>query len=619
MKLAKLAIGGCLPLFISLAHAGSPEMETTVVTATRIEQSLAEVLAPVSVFERADIERIAPLDLQELLSRATGVSMLRNGGRGSATSLFLRGNNSNHTLVLVDGVRVSSATSGSPALTNLPPELIERVEIVRGPRSVLYGSEAIGGVVNIITKKFHDTDGVKPFVQLSAGSNNTLKALAALNGGNADTQFSLSLLHDETDGVDNTTSTAGRHGDDDAFEQQALNFSLVHRINERANLYAMYQQSDSENDYDANCYDNAWNTVECAPYGDNSVSVGSLRGEFLLTDNWKLTLSAGRSGDESETEYRYVDPASPRGDIFKTTRKQGGIQNDFTLGKAYTLTLGGEYFSDKVKSTQNYDQGERDASAGYLQWQADHGLIDYVLGWRHDNNEQFGSHNTRNAAAGIDLTESIKMVLSYGEGFNAPTFNDLYYPGYGNPDLEPEHSKNREVEIRGQQSWGRWSLNYFTNDVEKLIAYNPITFGPDQINSARIKGVEASVSTVIALWHIDANITLLDTEDRDLGRELRRRPDRQANINVDREWDRWGVNASLRLVGSRYEDAANNDELSGYGLLDAGISYRLREDLSLKFAVKNALDKEYISARGGSLGDYQSVGREALLSITYNP
>ena len=618
MKLAKFAIGGCLPLFFSLAHAGSPEMETTVVSATRVEQSIAEVLAPVSVFERADIERIAPLDLQELLSRATGVAMLRNGGRGSVTSLFLRGNNSNHTLVLIDGVRVSSATSGSPALNNLPPELIERVEIVRGPRSVLYGSEAIGGVVNIITKKFHDTDGVKPFVQLSAGSNNTLKAMAALNGGNADTQFSLSLLHDETDGVDNTSSTVGLHGDDDAFEQQAVNFSLTQRINDRASLYAMYQRSDSENDYDSNCYV-GWTTVDCAPYGDNSVSVGSLRGEFLVSDNWKLTLSAGRSGDQSKTKYDYLDPAAPSGDIFKTTRKQGGLQNDFTLSEAYTLTVGAEYFSDKVKSTQSYDKGERDAKAGYAQWQADHGLIDYVLGWRYEDNEQFGSHNTRNAAAGLDLTSNIKVVLSYGEGFNAPSFNDLYYPGYGNANLEPEQSKNREVEIRGQQSWGRWSLNYFTNDVEKLIAYNPITSGPDQIDSARIKGVEASVSTVIAMWHVDANITLLDTEDRDLGKELRRRPDRQANINVDREWDRWGVNASLRLVGGRYEDAANTDELSGYGLLDAGVSYRLREDLSLKFAVKNALDKEYISARGGSLGNYESVGREALLSITYNP
>ena len=157
MKNRPLAVNTALLAALSsplITSAG--EIETTVVTATRTEQSIAEVLAPVTVFERADIERIAPLDLQELLSRAAGISFVRNGGRGAATSLFVRGNQSNHTLLLVDGVRVGSATLGSPSLTNLPPELIERVEIVRGPRSALYGSEAIGGVINIITKKYHD-------------------------------------------------------------------------------------------------------------------------------------------------------------------------------------------------------------------------------------------------------------------------------------------------------------------------------------------------------------------------------------------------------------------------------------------------------------------------------
>ena len=599
------------------------EIETTVVTATRTEQSIAEVLAPVTVFERADIERIAPLDLQELLSRAAGISFVRNGGRGSATSLFVRGNQSNHTLLLVDGVRVGSATLGSPSLTNLPPELIERVEIVRGPRSALYGSEAIGGVINIITKKYHDTDGVKPFVQLSAGTQGTVKTVAAVNGGNADTQFSLSGLYEQTDGVDNTTSKALRHGDDDGFEQQAINASVSHRFTARAKVHALYQHSDSESEYDTNCYSPFPNNFGCEPYTDSTVTVAGLRGEFQLSDNWALKLTAGQSTDESQTRYRYRDPAlvaaNLRGDVFETTRKQFTAQNDWQLGKHHVLTLGGEHINDEVDSTLSYGKDERENNAGFAQWQADYGRIDYALGWRHDSNEQFGSHDTRNAAAGLDLPMSMKVIASYGEGFNAPTFNDLYYPGYGNPNLEPESSKNRELELRGKHAWGQWSVNYFINDVDKLIQYNPATFGPDQIESARIEGLELSLATVVRQWHIEANATLLDTEDKNSGKELRRRADSQVNIDVDRQWQQWGVNASVRLTSDRYENTSNTDELPGYGLVDAGVSYQINDSLKLQLLVKNLFDKDYVSARHFSLGNYESIGREALLSVTYAP
>lgn len=624
MKIAPLASSSMLlTTLLSPLVGNAGSIETTVVTATRTEQSIAEVLAPVTVFERADIERIAPLDLQELLSRATGVSFVRSGGRGANTSLFIRGNQSNHTLVLVDGVRIGSATLGTPALTNLPPELIERVEIVRGPRSALYGSEAIGGVINIITKKYHDTDGLKPLAKLSAGTQGSYKSVAGLSGGNANTQFNLIGLYEETEGVDNTANTSFGHGDKDGFEQQAVNASLNHRFSSRAQISAVYQQSDSENEFDRACY-SPWPTqYTCEPYGDSRVSAGKISGSFALTANWLLRISAGQSKDESRTRYRKLDPvliaANYSGDFFDTTRKQVNIQNDIQLGKHYVLTLGGEHLNDKVDSNLNFGKDERESNAGFAQWQADFGRIDYVLGWRHDDNEQFGSHDTRNAALGLDIAPNLKLVASYGEGFNAPAFNDLYYPGYGKADLVPEESSNRELELRGKQAWGSWSVNYFLNDVDQLIQYNPATFSPDQIESARIEGLELSLATVIAQWHLEANATLLDTEDKNSGKELRRRPNSQVNIDIDRQWQKWGINAGLRLTSDRYEDPSNTDELPGYGLVDAGVSYQFNDSFKLQLAVKNLFDKDYISARHGSLGDYQSIGREALLSVTYAP
>ena len=596
------------------------EMETTIVTATRTEQAIADSLAPVTVFERADIERIQPVDLQELLARAVGVSFVRNGGRGASTSLFLRGNQSNHTLVLVDGVRIGSATLGSPSLTNLPPELIERVEIVRGSRSSLYGSEAIGGVVNIITRKYHDTDGVKPLLQLGIGTQGSSKVLAAVSGGNSQSQFNLSALQENTDGIDNTASKSGVHGDKDGFEQTAYNLSLSHKINDRAKLSALYQNSSSESDYDTNCYGTGFVKYSCSPYSNSEVNVANLRGEFQLLQNWLLTLSAGESKDQSQVKHHYIEPGAMgvSGDNFDTTRKIYSAQNDWLLGENHVVTVGFERLLDEVDSNLNYGEDSRSNKAVFAQWQADFGIVDLTIGGRNDDNEQFGTYDTGNASVGIQIAKPVKLIASYGEGFNAPTFNDLYYPFYGVATLKPETSENQELELRVDQAWGSWSTSYFENDVDELIQYNPATFGPDQIKGAELKGLELSMVTSLYQWNIEANATYLKAIDTSTDKDLRRRARRQFNIDADRQWQNWGTSASLRFVGKRYEDTKNTDRLGGYALVDTAVSYRVNEQLRLNLALKNIFDREYVTARGG-LGDYQPIGREAMLSITYTP
>ncbi|WP_295876439.1 TonB-dependent receptor [uncultured Zhongshania sp.] len=604
------------PLFA----ADESHIETTIVTATRTEQSVADILAPVTVFERADIERIQPNDLQELLSRAVGVSFVRNGGRGASTSLFLRGNQSNHTLLMIDGVRIGSATNGAPALTNIPPELIERVEIVRGSRSSLYGSEAIGGVINIITRKYHDTDGLKPMIQLGVGTQGSRKALVAVSGGNEQTQANISVMREETDGVDNTASKAGVSGDKDAFEQTAINATFSHKINDAAELFALYQNSKTESDYDNNCRAGGV-TYACSPYTEAEVSIANIRGEFRPLDSWLLTLSAGESKDQSTINYRYVDPAAigVSGDTFDTTRRIYSLQNDVMIGEHHVLTVGAERSLDHVESNLSYGEVDRGNKGVYAQWQGDFGALDALVGFRKDDNDQFGKNETKNVSVGYDLVDEIKIIGSYGEGYNAPTFNDLYYPFYGVDTLNPETSKNIELGLRGNHQWGDWGVARFENKVDNLIQYNPATFGPDQIEGAEIKGWEFSVASEIMDWSVKANISLLDAIDANSGLDLRRRADKQANLDVAREWQNWSVNGSLRLVSSRFEDTANTDELGGYGLVDSSVSYRVNEEVKLQLALKNIFDKEYVSARSFSFGDYLSIGREAMLSITYTP
>jgi vitamin B12 transporter len=616
------ALGTALALNSGLTLANDNQhIETTIVTATRTEQSIADSLAPVTVFERADIERIQPADLQELLSRAVGVAFVRNGGRGASNSLFLRGNQSNHTLVLIDGVRIGSATLGSPSLTNLPPELIERIEIVRGSRSSLYGSEAIGGVINIITRKYHDTDGIQPLLQLGIGTQGSIKALAAISGGNSQSQFNLSVLQDTTDGVDNTESKSGVDGDKDSFEQTAVNLSMSHEVNDNAKLFALYQTSQSESDYDDNCFGNPFAVYSCSPYSENEVSAANLRGEFKLMQNWLLTLSAGESKDQSQVKQHYVEPGAVgvSGDNFDTTRKIFSAQNDWMLSDSQVVTLGYERLLDEVNSNLSYGEDTRANKAVFAQWQASFGIVDMTLGGRNDNNEQFGSYDTGNVSVGVGLSKTLKLIASYGEGFNAPTFNDLYYPFYGVATLEPETSANRELELRGNQAWGGWSVNYFQNDVDNLIQYNPATFGPDQIKGAELEGLELSMTTSVYHWNLEANATYLDTADTSNDKNLRRRARAQFNIDADRQWQSWGTSASLRFVGKRYEDTANKDVLGSYTLVDTAVSYRVSEQLRFNLALKNIFDKNYATARSYSLGDYQAIGREAMLSITYTP
>jgi vitamin B12 transporter len=621
-KITLTAVGSIFTFATSALFAADDyQIETTVVTATRTEQSVADTLAPVTVFDRADIERIQPADLQELLSRAVGVNFGRNGGRGATTSLFLRGSESDHSLVMIDGVRIGSTTLGSAALTNLPPELIERVEIVRGSRSSLYGSEAIGGVINIITRKYHDTQGLQPMLKVGAGTQGTRKIVAALSGGNERTKANISVLREETDGIDHTSSKAGVSGDKDGFEQTAINVSVSHKINDRADIFAFYQTSQTEADYDTSCYDSAFTAFECSPYTEGEVSVANIRGQFRPLSGWLLTLSAGESVDNSTIDYRYVDPAASgiSGNTFDTKRRIYNLQNDVNLDKHHVLTVGAEHSVAYVESNLSYNETSRGNKAAYIQWQGDYGVVDALAGFRKDDNEQFGKNESKNLSIGLDISAEIKLIGSYGEGYIAPSFNDLYYPNYGVATLDPETSENLAFELRGNQGWGSWAAGRFRNKVDKLIQYNSATFGPDQIEDANIKGWEFSVSSVIQYWSIDANITLLDATDANTGLELQRRADKQANLDVAREWQQWGVSGSLRLVSSRYADTANNDELSGYGLVDSTVSYRVNDQVQLQLALKNIFDKEYVSARSFSFGDYLSIGREAMMSITYTP
>lgn len=611
--------------------ASNKKAKEIIVTATRIPQTYAETLASVTVFSREDIDRLQAKSLAELLSRAPGMSFTSNGGKGSATGISLRGNQTDHTLFLIDGVRVGSSTLGSTSVQYIDPALIERIEIVRGPKSSLYGSDALGGVVNIISRRGNSS--IPVMLKASVGNDNTNDASISMGTKGETYQLNLTASYQYTGGYDNSTSKAIPSDDDDAFRQQSIGFNSSVDVNKDVTLGLSYQLNESESEYDNSCVHNIpsdnesyepYEPVQCSPYTDSKVEALNVTANWQVLAQWTTSLSVGRSTDETETLADDIDMlTTTSGGEFNTEKTDITWQNNIKLNDAVLLTVGYDYLKEEVSGTTQYDVSERDNKAAFIQAQWIEGVLSVNVGARNDDNEQFGNHDTYNASAGYDVSEDIKVVVSYGEAFKAPTFNDLYFPDFGDPDMVPEESETYELAVKGFGSDYDWSVSAYQNEITNLIQYNSEIFANDQISSATIKGIEANFEKDIAGWLINTSVTLLESQDDATGNELARRPEKVINIDIDRSFDQWSVGATLYAADSRFNDASNASELSGYGTVALRGGYILDDQWKLQLKVDNLFEKDYVISQASSftgLGDYvPTPGLEVLFSVVYTP
>ncbi|MFK8018506.1 MAG: TonB-dependent receptor [Pseudomonadales bacterium] len=598
--------------------AQETSMETTVVTATRTEQDFSSVLAAVSVFDRNDIERIQAIDIFDLLSRAAGVSLLRTGGRGSATSLLLRGNQSDHSLFLIDGVRIGSATLGSAALSAISLSNVERIEIIRGPKSALWGADAIGGVVNIITRR--GREGRELAIKSSFGSNNTSQntVFASLNGDSVGFDVTANMFH--TDGIDNTESKAGASADKDAFRNNSLALNYRQTFNEMLKLKVSYNYNDGESEYDSACGDRVtFAPVDCFIFSTNKVDALSARLDFNASDVYTTAFMLGRSRDESNNLADNVDLSTTfNGGSFDTEKTEATWLNVFSLG-AHEVSAGLDYQKDEVTGTTEYDVSSRDNKAAFVQLQSDFGRFDTLIGARNDDNEQFGSHTTASVQVGFELNDELRLVASYAEGFKPPTFNDLYFPNFGDPTFNPEESQSVELTLKGLYSGASFYVSAFQNDIENLIQFNSNTFETDQTAEAQISGIEFEVSTELYGVEVALSGAYLEPENKANGLLLRRRAEKTVSLDVDRRWSKFGLGMSVLAESERFDDPGNFTALSGYGLIDLRAYYQINEQFKIEARVDNIADKQYTTALDFSLGRYLSLGREAFITFVYTP
>ncbi|WP_321346669.1 TonB-dependent vitamin B12 receptor [Halopseudomonas oceani] len=593
---APLALG--LIGLSSLSFASTVDLGRDVVTATRT--SHASNIAATTVFERTDIERLQVNTAEELLRRATGVNLINNGGPGKSTSLQIRGSSDKHVLVMIDGVRVGSATSGVAALQNLPVEQIERIEIVRGPRSSLYGSEALGGVVQIFTRK--GGDGLTPYFSTTVGSRQHRAGTAGVSGGDDNAWFNLGISSLDTEGYDARPS---REKDHDGYRELSASLSGGYRFANGLLLDANLLQVESHNDYDSGNKANA----------DSVLRAYGARARFAPSSFWDVTLQVGRSEDKNEN-YK----GSSFDTRYDTRRDSASWQNDLALSANQLLTVGYDWQQDSISSSVDYPEDSRYNHGLFAQYLLQAGRHEWQLGLRHDDNEAYSEHTTGSVGYGYALTDSISLTTSYGTAFRAPTFNELYYPGYGNPAIEAETSRNLEVGLRGQHRWGSWSANAFRNDIDDMIA--SVRVGgvsmAENVDKARITGLELEVLTQQLGWSWQANLTLQDPENRSSSADddllLRRVPEQIFNLDVDRRFGRIGLGASVHAEGRRWNNATNTSDLHGYNTVELRAEYWLSDAWRVQARVSNLFDNEYETA-----ATYTQPGRAGYLTLRYQP
>ncbi len=603
LTVTALAVTAAFPAFSQGAvTTDEATLTTTVVTATRQAQRVDEVLASVDVITREEIERAGNRTLVELLASRPGVQITNSGGAGSNTSVFIRGANSQHTLLLIDGVRVGSATAGSPNFETIPLGLIERVEILRGPASSLYGADALGGVIQIFTRR--GESGFVPRFHLGVGSWDTYTASAGFSGGADRLRYSLDLGHDRTRGFDaKPASDLGSDGDRDGWRNNFLNASVSVGLRERDEIGFNYWHTDGRNWYDRGRSFNSY-------LDKNSRALG-LHLRSTVTDGWTSTLRWGWSKDESRDRETSAKP-----DQFDTMQRQLTWQHDLDLAGG-SLMLAYERLTQTVDSTTSYDEKRRAVNSFLAGWGGNFGNHDVQVNVRRDRNSQFGSRNTGSLAYGYQVADTVRLVASVGTAFRAPSFNQLYWPGFGNPDLKPERALNREIGMRWDDGRSQLDVTYFHNRIRDLIAGWPaVNIDP------KIKGLELVARTTIGAFDLSAGFDWLDARNTANNTWLPRRARHSGYLRVDTQYGKWRLGGEVTGQGKRYDSLNNIGRMSGYALLNIHADYQFADDWRLELRANNVLDKKYTIARVTSLpvdNVYAAPRANVFIGLRYAP
>ncbi|QEP44732.1 TonB-dependent receptor [Ectothiorhodospiraceae bacterium BW-2] len=587
-------------------NAADLQLDPLYVTANRMPQTLNATVAAVTVITSEEIARQQPRDLTELLNGLPGVVVSNQGPAGQVGSMMLRGTASKHTVVLLDGVRINESTSGSAPLELIDPAQIERIEIVRGPRSQLYGADAVGGVIHLITRR---SEANRTQVRLGVGSDATYHTRALLQATAGERSLSMQLSGRRSDGF---SAMAGSHPDNDGYQQTSASLSWREGYGERFKSRFTLLLSDGEADYDTSP---EWGGLTVDDTTETSLRSGELGVDWVVNESWDMGLTLGYSRDSRDfladglSTYQY-----------HTRRQQLNWQNNLYLSDRGLLTVGGEWLGDGVGGRDAvFSQSERDNRALFMNYLHEELNYSVAIGGRWDDNDAYGEYQSGNVEWGWRFVPRFQLTAGFGTAFRAPHFLDLY--GYGgNPELAVERSRSFELGLKGEYGASQWALRGFRNRIDEMIIYLPAEYDAEfnliseatnaNVDQAMIEGVELELDWQNGGWFSELFYTWLTPRDVASDKLLPNRPQQSGRLQIGYREAHYGLATQLNGRGGSYSDKQNLTEVGGYATLDLRFDYRLHRHLQLEAKVSNLLDREYQQIKG-----YHTDGRSWMVSF----
>ena len=619
---APVAARGVLAAAVLAAFAVPVSSQTVVlnpivVTGSREPQPLDRVTADIVVIDAERIRTSTADSVEDLLRREAGVQVSRTGGPGQSASVFIRGAGSSNTVVLVDGVRIGSATLGQVEFEALSLAQIERIEVLRGPGSSLYGADAVGGVVQIFTRQGDGAPRVT--AHAAVGGHDSYELQTGVSGSQGGFDYAASLGRESSRGV-SALKAGDQFGnfnpDDDGFKRDTVQAKLgfTPATGHRIGLNVIASRLNSQ--YDASEFlaplFNQDNTPDFRNKLNNEIVSLDYRG--VITPAWTTTAQLSHNNDDLKSGGTVMDR-------FRTQRDQLTWQNALKLGSDQQLVLALEHLNEKAQSDSFVDDVKRDNTAAVLGYTGSFGAHVIQADLRHDHNSVYGNNTTGRLGWSMEIANNLRVRALAGTTFRAPSFNELYYPGYGVDTVTAERGRSVELGLNWRKGDSEASATVYQNRVRDMIAY--VTTRPPcpadpaydfgcaaNIGNARLQGATLTGSTRFGALRVAATLDVLDAKDLDTGDRLTRRAAHQENLSADYDLGAWSFGAAVLAVGARPDGGV---QLAAYETLDLRARWRFTPQWQLEAKLLNATNRDIEPAR-----DYQSVGRQAWVGVRYD-
>jgi vitamin B12 transporter len=611
----------CLLSLLSASASADPyvtSLDGVEVTGTRTPQSLADALLSTTLITREDIEASQLVDLVSILRQVAGVEVAQSGGMGSQASLFLRGANANQTLFMIDGVKIDSVESGGAFLQHIMLSQVDHVEIVRGNVSALYGSQAVGGVIQIFTRDY--SAGSSAGGELSIGGDAT-RSVALHAGGStgpaeARTTAGFSVSSSESGGFSaiNGAQAPFANPSDNNYRNRSISANLSQAIGPvtlSARLFDSEAHLDYDDPTDYTFLDPTYNGRYQDNFENSSLQTLALSARWMVQPALETSLSANAELDRSNNNSSFAGSF----DIGSTKSQTNDYIWNTTWRPTHDMVLNGglEYLQQNGQSTAYGERFTRRVDSGFVGGLANFGAHQLQLNLRADDYSDFGNATSALASYGYSVTPHIKLIALFSTAFDAPTFDDLYYPGFSNPNLKPEKSRTAELGAAWHDSLSDARLSLYRSNVHDLIVYDAALFVPNNIDEARLEGIEVSGSTHLGDWQFSANATFDHPIDVSTDQPLLRRATSSGNINVAYAYQKFRPFLQMSSSGLRFDSDINTGQritLGGYAVANAGVRYLMSKQLTVGVSVDNLADRRYALVDG-----YNTPGRVFLFNL----